>query len=77
MPIVPGLINMKQVFQSNFDFRLKMKGQPIEDARGYLDAFEEQLSKILEELFDKAVVFDQTSDESKCLYCDFKGMCER
>ncbi|WP_462248536.1 PD-(D/E)XK nuclease family protein [Ekhidna sp.] len=76
-PIVPGLINIKQFFKSDFDFRLKTKGNPIADARGFLPAFEERMKALLEEIYSKEVPFSQTEDLRKCSFCDFKGICER
>lgn len=75
--IVPGLINIKQFFRSDFDFRLKTKGNPIEDARPYLAAFDENMKSLLSQVFSMEEPFSQTDDESKCAYCDFKGICER
>ena len=75
--IVPGLINIKQFFQPNFDYRLKTDGNPVADARPYLGMFEQKLKQLLEEVFSKDHAFDQTEDERKCTFCDFKGICER
>ncbi|WP_425391937.1 PD-(D/E)XK nuclease family protein [Ekhidna sp.] len=75
--IVPGLINIKQFFQPDFDYRLKTNGKPITDASPYLDSFEEHMKDLLEEIFSRTVAFDQTADEKKCVFCDFKGICGR
>ncbi len=74
--IVPGLINMKQFFQQGFDYRLKIEGNPVTDSRPYLDSFEQNMRQLLEEIFSKEHPFDQTEDEHKCTFCDFKGICE-
>ncbi|HSC54649.1 MAG TPA: PD-(D/E)XK nuclease family protein [Phnomibacter sp.] len=42
-----------------------------------LHQVEEKLRKLLEEIFDPAVDFDQTTDPNNCGYCDFKGICGR
>lgn len=75
--IVPGLINIKQFFQSDFDYRLKTNGNPIADARGFLTAFEDKMKELLEEIFDLNEPFNQTEDLRKCTFCDFRGICER
>ena len=75
--IVPGLINIKQFFQSSFDFRLKTNGNPISDARPYLQPFEKKMKELLIEIFSEETPFSQTEDLKKCVYCDFKGICER
>ncbi|MFK7953677.1 MAG: PD-(D/E)XK nuclease family protein [Ekhidna sp.] len=75
--IVPGLLNMSELFQPDFDLRLKMDGEPMKDARIHLSEFENHLSSLLSELYGMDQPFDQTEDEKKCSYCDFKGMCGR
>ncbi len=75
--IIPGLINIKQFFQSDFDFRLKRKGHPVEDARSHIPVFEQKMKELLGEIYGKESPFDQTDDLTKCAYCDFKGICER
>lgn len=75
--ISSGLINIKQVFQKDFDFRLKMNGVPIQDVRRYLPRFEEKLKELLTEIFSMDVAFSQTQELSKCQFCDFNGICGR
>lgn len=75
--IVPGLINIKQFFQSDFDYRLKTNSNPIADSRAFLPQFEQKMKELLEEIFSVEVAFDQTEDLRKCSFCDFKGICER
>lgn len=75
--IVPGLLNMQELFQPDFDLRLKMDGKPLEDARPHLENFESQLSQLITEVFSMEQPFDQTTDEGKCKFCDFKGICGR
>ncbi|WP_421762627.1 PD-(D/E)XK nuclease family protein [Ekhidna sp.] len=75
--IVPGLINIKQFFQSDFDYRLKTNGNPIADSRAFLPQFEQKMKELLEEIFNKEEPFNQTEDLRKCAFCDFKGICER
>ncbi|MBC6410543.1 MAG: PD-(D/E)XK nuclease family protein [Ekhidna sp.] len=75
--IVPGLINIKQFFQEGFDYKIKKEGIPIKDARPYMDVFEKNLKRLLEEIFSSSEPFNQTEDLKKCVFCDFKGICER
>jgi len=75
--IVPGLINIRQFFRESFDYRIKKEGVPVEDASPYMDQFEKNLKKLLEEIFSSTEPFDQTEDLKKCAFCDFKGMCGR
>lgn len=77
LPIEPGLINLKKVFQTDFDHRLQIDGQYLSDVRSYLPEFEEKLKFLLEEIFNENIPFDQTEDDSKCKFCDFKSICDR
>jgi CRISPR/Cas system-associated exonuclease Cas4 (RecB family)/SepF-like predicted cell division protein (DUF552 family) len=42
-----------------------------------LEAFEEQLTLIMTELFDTKIEFKQTENIEHCQYCSFKGICGR
>lgn len=75
--IVPGLINIKQFFATDFDYRLKTNGNPIADSRAFLPAFEAKMRELLEEIFSAEESFTQTEDLRKCSFCDFRGICER
>ncbi|MEM6816793.1 MAG: PD-(D/E)XK nuclease family protein [Bacteroidota bacterium] len=75
--IIPGLINVKEFFRPDFDFRLKSNIGPITDARSYLSIFEQKMKELLIAVFDTKIPFDQTEDLAKCKFCDFKGICER
>ena len=75
--IVPGLLNMQELFQPDFDLRLTMGNKPLEDSRPYLQEFENHLSNLLSEIYGMDQPFDQTEDERKCTFCDFNGICGR
>ncbi|MEP1097304.1 MAG: PD-(D/E)XK nuclease family protein [Cyclobacteriaceae bacterium] len=75
--VVPGLLNMQELFQPDFDLRLKMDGKPLADARPHLEVFESKLNELLTEIYSMEQPFDQTEDEGKCKWCDFKGICGR
>jgi hypothetical protein len=42
-----------------------------------LAEFENQLKKILINIFDENSAFTQTTEVSNCEYCSFKGICNR
>jgi len=75
--IVPGLMNMQELFQEDFDYRLTMNNSPLSDARPHLSYFESKLEELLKEIYDADVPFDQTEDDRICTFCDFKGICGR
>ena len=72
-----GVVNMQEIFQPEFDLRLKMKGEPVSDARPHLPLFEEKLKELLTEVYSMEQPFDQTEELNKCRFCDFKGICGR
>ena len=75
--IAPGLIGIRELFQDDFDFRLTMKDRPMEDARPYLQEFQERFQYLIDEVFSMEQPFDQTEDKMTCQYCDFNGICGR
>ncbi|MEM6644187.1 MAG: PD-(D/E)XK nuclease family protein, partial [Bacteroidota bacterium] len=75
-PIIPGLINMKQVFQPDFDYRLIMDGKPLNDVSGYLAVFEEKLKVLLQEIFDPQIPFARREHSKQCAYCEYQSICE-
>jgi CRISPR/Cas system-associated exonuclease Cas4 (RecB family) len=42
-----------------------------------MQEFREQLTALLEEIFDPAVPFDMTAREEHCRYCPYKSICEK
>jgi hypothetical protein len=42
-----------------------------------LGEFEEQLRMILTDVFDTTKPFVQTAEQDNCMYCAFKGICNR
>ncbi len=75
--IIPGIFNIQELFVGDFDFRLKQNGRPVEDARPYLSEFEERFTGLLTEIYGMSQPFDQTANEMKCQWCDFKRICGR
>ena len=75
--IVPGIFNIQELFVDDFDFRLKQTGRPVEDARPYLPEFEQRFTNLLKEIYGLSQPFDQTDNQAKCQWCDFKGICGR
>ncbi len=75
--IVPGILNIQELFTSDFDEHLKINGIPVTDARPYLPEFEERFITLLSEIYGRSQPFDQTNNHDKCTFCDFKGICGR
>lgn len=79
--ITPGLYALRSVFKSDFDFRIVKDEDKekvfIEDIRPLLPDFRENLSILLEEIFDKNIPFDQAEDVRTCLNCAYRSICNR
>lgn len=75
--ILPGLMNRMNLFEDDFQFGLKIGSKYIDDIRSLLPEFEGYLKAMLQELFDPAMPFDQTTDVKQCKICAYQGICYR
>jgi len=53
------------------------KSVPIDSIAPYEEEFRAHLNKLICDLFDKNVSFEQTPVVEKCLYCDYRDICRR
>ncbi len=44
---------------------------------GVLNAFAEKLTTVIQHIFNKEEVFTKTTDIDRCIYCEFKNICQR
>ncbi len=80
--VEPGLFNSQDLFGDAFRWQLEetrgsKNGTPVSDFQPLSDRFEELLTQLLTEIWDKDVPFDQVQDERKCMYCPYKEICSR
>ena len=81
--ITPGLYNARELFGSNFSIHLMLKDEnsrrydPVTDARPFLKDLKEEMGKLLEEVFNREIPFDQTHNLRTCEYCPYSGICHR
>jgi CRISPR/Cas system-associated exonuclease Cas4 (RecB family) len=75
--IVPGLMNRINLFDKDFKFGLKVGKEFMENVEPLLEEFDDRLKKLLEELYDPTVPFDQTTDVELCRFCSYQGICYR
>ena len=75
-PIRPVLMNRKNLFD-DYLHDLQMGKEEITDIRPHLLEFEERLKGLLEELYDPALLFTQTTVEKNCKFCAYKNICRR
>jgi CRISPR/Cas system-associated exonuclease Cas4 (RecB family) len=80
-PVMPGLYVVRKLFGEKYapEFRIGEKRQkmPLLDFSTFAGEFMEHLTRLLEEIFDPSVPFEQTSVTERCKYCDFRGICNR
>jgi CRISPR/Cas system-associated exonuclease Cas4 (RecB family) len=72
-----GLVNRKDLFKSDFRYGLQLDGVLVKDVKSLLPEFEDYFVKLLTEIFDKQMPFDQTDNLKTCEYCSFKEICSR
>jgi hypothetical protein len=77
MKVIPGLINRMSLFDKDFQFGFKLDRNYIDDIVPHLPDFKIELQKLLVELFDKTVPFDQTEHVELCRFCAYRGICYR
>ncbi len=82
--VTPGLYNVRELFSAGFDVHLMQRDEvikrnttPLVDARGLLPEVKVEMRKLLEEVFDPKVPFDQTDNLRICDYCPYAGICHR
>ena len=74
-PIIPGLMNIREINNENFTINISVDNDKINDVNDYLNEFENLLSKKLSEIFDKNLQFIETDDKEACKFCAYKNLC--
>jgi hypothetical protein len=77
LPLKPGIFNIKEIYNPQFNPFLKLEGDEIADYRRFAEEFRIGLSGLLSEMFDPTRPFDQTEKVEKCTYCAYKEICGR
>jgi CRISPR/Cas system-associated exonuclease Cas4 (RecB family) len=76
-----GLVLIKKLVDINFDYRLESKEnskpQRVDDVSGLMPDYKAHLRRLLEEIFNPEIPFDQTTDHKKCSYCAYADICHR
>jgi len=77
--IHPGIYSLRGIFEEDFDPSLCSKeigNQPVEFIQ-VSDQFEAHFKVLLEEIFDFAIPFSQTTNEEHCKYCSYRQICRK
>lgn len=75
--LVPGLMNRVNLFSEDFVFGLQHASGSLQDATPLLAEFEDHVKKLLSEIYDPSVPFDQTEDRDVCRFCAYSQLCYR
>jgi hypothetical protein len=77
-PILSGLYNLKELYNEDFDLRVKLKGgrdkSTLDNIIPYMEEYEHHLKDLILEIFDPAIPFKHRADKKDCIYCDSLGM---
>ena len=77
LPIRPGLMNIREINNKNFNINIIINNKSVNSINEYLEDFEKKLIKKISEIFDIKVPFTQNDDENACKYCSYKNLCSR
>jgi len=77
LPIRPGLMNIREINNKNFNINIIINNKSVTSINEYLEDFEKKLIKKLSEIFNIKVPFAQSDDENACKYCSYKNLCSR
>ncbi|WP_339044367.1 PD-(D/E)XK nuclease family protein [Cardinium endosymbiont of Tipula unca] len=82
--IAPYLISVRELFVdlSAAGIYIQQPGDPkkytqVKDIMDHVKGFEEGLVKLLSEIFNPSIAFNQTGDREICAYCPYVGICQR
>jgi ATP-dependent helicase/DNAse subunit B len=80
--MTPGIYYMRDVFKDSFVTELiykpdKQTKKVVDDFSEFEEEFTSHLTDCLEEIFDPAVPFFQTTSTEPCKYCSYTSICNR
>lgn len=83
--IEPGIYYLRNLYDANFSASVEYRPSRtesrdrlrIEDFSDFRTDFKEEFDACLEEIFDEAVPFDQTSTGKACEWCAFTSICKK
>lgn len=76
MNVSPALFFIKQSVSDNYDPTLSIEDKAISDINEYSEEFKNNISIVLNEIFNSSTPFIPTDDKSNCVNCPYKQICE-
>jgi hypothetical protein len=78
MPVLSGLYNVQELYNTDFDLRIKIKNgrekNALDNVLPYLEEFENHLAALILEIYDPEIPFRHRQDKDECMYCESLGM---
>lgn len=79
--VAPALLYIHRAASDTYSPVIEMgpprKKSPVDNIALYEDEFRSHLHELLAELFHPDIPFEQTEDEKRCAYCDYRHLCKR
>jgi len=75
--VKPSLLYLQEAGKEDYSSAILHEGEEMADFHLINDTFEDILTRKLSELFDSRIPFSQTTLMGKCVYCDFRELCNR
>ncbi|MDR2065173.1 MAG: PD-(D/E)XK nuclease family protein [Prevotellaceae bacterium] len=75
--VMPSILYINKKLTETDDIQIKFGKEKIKDIRQIENDFFDLLSKIISNIFDAEIPFEQTENEDVCSYCDFKQICKK
>jgi ATP-dependent helicase/nuclease subunit B len=73
--VVPGIISLRNLSKGLLGLNYP-EGKEIVTSEA-IDAFENELKNLMQEIFNPDIPFTRTPDEKNCINCDFRVVCNR
>ena len=75
LPVIPALLFIQHTAGEKYDPTLCINKEKISDIKEFEAQFTEEITKLLEELFDTSISFIPTDDRKSCTICPYKQLC--
>ena len=72
--LISGIVSLRK--SSEYLLKTEIGKSYIID-KAMLEAFREELTSVISNIFDVSVPFDQTNDRETCKLCAFSAICNR
>ena len=75
MPVSPSLLYIQHAHNSDYDPVIEIDSKRIVDIETYRDDFEQNIARVIAEIYNPEIAFYPTSSKRQCKYCPYKDLC--